>query len=177
MEKEFQELEEEIGELKGLDDDLPFELSSTPQSFGSYVSMSTLPIDWREQMEYCKDADSTEQAVRSKLRGGKVAEQSEFEALLKVRTTYTICTMHTICTIHTVHTICTILHILYPIHTIHTIQEVEMELSGPSYGAPAAPVVEASAATIAADNIAVEDATIAVDAVATIAAPVEESVE
>lgn len=138
LEKEFQELEEEIGELKGLDDDLPFELSSTPQSFGSYVSMSTLPIDWREQMEYCKDADSTEQAVRSKLRGGKVAEQSEFEALLK---------------------------------------EVEMELSGPSYGAPAAPVVEASAATIAADNIAVEDATIAVDAVATIAAPVEESVE
>lgn len=85
LEKEFQELKEEIGELEGLDDDLVTDTLTTgsAQNFGSYVSMSALPADWREQMEYCREAETSAASIQTILRGGKGAEQSEFEALLK----------------------------------------------------------------------------------------------
>jgi predicted RNA-binding protein with RPS1 domain len=85
LEKEYEELKEEIGELEGLDDELEKDnlLFGSTSNFGSYVSMSTLPADWKEQMEYCREKESSTEAQQTILRGGKVAEQSEFEALLR----------------------------------------------------------------------------------------------
>ena len=52
MEAEIKELEEEIGELNGLDDDMVdcvgFGQSFQPTKIGSFVSMSAIPADWKE---------------------------------------------------------------------------------------------------------------------------------
>jgi hypothetical protein len=87
MEAEMKELEEEIGELGGMDDDMVdcvgFGSSSHSQRVGSFVSMTSLPAEWKEEMEFFKELDTTDVAKISGLRAGKKAEQAEFEALLK----------------------------------------------------------------------------------------------
>ena len=87
MEAEMKELEEEIGELNGMDDDMVdcvgFGSSTHTQRVGSFVSMSTLPAEWREQMEFFKDLETTDNTKIAGLKAGKQAEQAEFDSLLR----------------------------------------------------------------------------------------------
>jgi len=86
VEAELKELEEEIGELSGLDDDM---LDATgfgykPSSnVGSFISSSMLPAGLKEQMEFFKEMEASEGAVATRLKGGKKGEKEEFENLLK----------------------------------------------------------------------------------------------
>ena len=53
-------------------------------TFGSFIPPSfTFPSDWKDQMDFFKDLEATETTIKSKLRGGKASEQSEFDNLLK----------------------------------------------------------------------------------------------
>mmetsp|Transcript_17708 Transcript_17708/g.39265 ORF Transcript_17708/g.39265 Transcript_17708/m.39265 type:complete len:590 (-) Transcript_17708:154-1923(-) len=89
VEMDLKELAEEIGELDGLDDELLEAdrfATSSPSSkarFGSFVSAAILPAGWRDEMDFFKQLDSAEGEISTKLRGGKAAEQAEFESLLK----------------------------------------------------------------------------------------------
>merc|ERR1712070_874869 len=89
LEKEFAELKEDIGELEGLDDDLldsfdiGMDFQAPLKTFGSFVSMSTLPTDWKSEIEFVKEVDSISSGISNVLRGGKTTEQQQFEALLK----------------------------------------------------------------------------------------------
>eukprot|EP00596_Hydrurales_sp_CCMP1899_P000474 CAMPEP_0119039820 /NCGR_PEP_ID=MMETSP1177-20130426/9488_1 /TAXON_ID=2985 /ORGANISM="Ochromonas sp, Strain CCMP1899" /LENGTH=553 /DNA_ID=CAMNT_0007004159 /DNA_START=179 /DNA_END=1840 /DNA_ORIENTATION=- len=93
MEAEMKELEEEIGELGGMDDDMVdcvgFGSSSHTQRVGSFVSMAgqktfaSLPAEWKEEMDFFKELETTDTSKMSGLRAGKAAEQAEFETLLR----------------------------------------------------------------------------------------------
>lgn len=87
MEQELAELAEEIGELEGLDDDmtdsLGFGVPYSGSSLGLSVSRKILPAGWSEEMDFFKALDTTKSALNSGLKGGKKAEQLEFERLLK----------------------------------------------------------------------------------------------
>jgi len=89
VEKELEELAEEIGELNGLDEDMTepdrFGLKNPSQrsKFGSFVSLKSLPNEWKEEMDFFKQLEISETEITSKLRGGKAADQAEFESLLK----------------------------------------------------------------------------------------------
>jgi len=87
METEIKELEEEIGELNGLDEELVdavgFGQSFQPTKIGSFVSMSAIPADWKEEMDFFKELEVTNTNKLSGLRAGKASEQAEFESLLK----------------------------------------------------------------------------------------------
>ncbi|KAJ1437696.1 hypothetical protein B484DRAFT_444982 [Ochromonadaceae sp. CCMP2298] len=89
VEMDLKELAEEIGELDGLDDELLEAdrfATSSPSSkarFGSFVSAAILPAGWRDEMDFFKQLDSAEGEISTKLKGGKAAEQAEFESLLK----------------------------------------------------------------------------------------------
>ena len=87
MEAEMKELEEEIGELGGMDDDMVdcvgFGSSTHTQRVGSFVSMSALPAEWRQEMEFFKELETIDTAKISGLRAGKIAEQAEFDSLLR----------------------------------------------------------------------------------------------
>ena len=69
MYTELKELEEEIGELNGLDDDM---LDATgfgykPSSnVGSFISASMLPAGLKEQMEFFKEMEASEVCRKSK---------------------------------------------------------------------------------------------------------------
>lgn len=83
QEKEAAELAEEIGELDGLDDTLEDLSVGSGSNFGSYVSTSVVPAEWKEQMEFFRELENAQEAKNTFLRGGKQAEQVEFESLLK----------------------------------------------------------------------------------------------
>jgi hypothetical protein len=89
LEAEIKEMEEEIGELNGLDEEMDnggtFGFSSTfnPKRFGSFVSYSSLPAGWKEELEFFKDLENVSNENMSDLRAGKSKEQLELESLLK----------------------------------------------------------------------------------------------
>ena len=82
----MKELEEEIGELGGLDDEM---LDATGfgyrpmQSFGSFIPASLVPSALREQLEFFKETETAESALIAKLRGGKAVEKEELDNMLK----------------------------------------------------------------------------------------------
>lgn len=86
-EAELKELEEEIGELSGLDDDLVdplgFGTSFNSNRFGSFVSSASLPASWKTEMDFFKELDNYETTKTSGLKGGKGSEQQEFEKLIR----------------------------------------------------------------------------------------------
>lgn len=87
QEQELKELEEEIGELGGLDDELidslGFGTIVNNKRVGSAISVSSIPEDWRKQMSFFKESESDDTNILSRLKGGKKAEQEEFEKLLR----------------------------------------------------------------------------------------------
>jgi hypothetical protein len=87
LEAEIKELEEEIGELNGLDEEVfdttAFGMNFAPSKLGSFVSVAGLPADWKNDLEFFKEAEAAETAKRAALRAGKASEQAEFEALLR----------------------------------------------------------------------------------------------
>lgn len=87
FEREQKELDDEIGELGGLHEEMVdaagYGSDVNFKKFGSFVSRATLPTDWKNQMDYFKEFEETEIAISAKLKGGKSAEQEEFEALMK----------------------------------------------------------------------------------------------
>jgi hypothetical protein len=88
-EADLKELEEEIGELSGLDENLiEPELSaasiiSSGQKLVNYVSLAGLPAAWKSEMGFLKGSAEAETSKVTTLRQGKTLEQSEFEALLR----------------------------------------------------------------------------------------------
>ena len=83
-EAEEAELEEEIGELVGLDESiLPGIFGSSSGAFGRSVSVAAMPNEWKDAIQFFKNAREAEDSSFSLLRQGKVQEQSEFEALLR----------------------------------------------------------------------------------------------
>jgi len=96
-EEEQKELDEEIGELKGLDEDLidsdgmgalgagaaEFRVATTVARLGNYISTAAVPKDWSEKIAFFKDVTTAETTKVSALRKGKQSEQSEFDQLLK----------------------------------------------------------------------------------------------
>jgi predicted RNA-binding protein with RPS1 domain len=88
-EADLKELEEEIGELSGLDENLiEPELSaasiiSSGQKLVNYVSLAGLPAAWKSEMGFLKGSAEGETSKVATLRQGKTLEQSEFEALLR----------------------------------------------------------------------------------------------
>ena len=84
--EERKELEEELGELMGLDEDDEFlDLGSkyNVRKMGSYISPDALPAEWRNQIEFFKELDSHENAKKAYMKRGKVAEQEELDKLLR----------------------------------------------------------------------------------------------
>lgn len=56
LEAEIKELEEEIGDLMGLDEELGDPLGlTTGKRLGSFISLSSLPEEWRQQVEGLKE--------------------------------------------------------------------------------------------------------------------------
>ena len=96
-EEDMKEMDEEIGELKGLDEDLldsdgmgalgagaaEFRIASSTARLGNFISNAAVPKAWTDKIEFFKDVSSAETTKVSALRKGKTSEQSEFEALLR----------------------------------------------------------------------------------------------
>jgi predicted RNA-binding protein with RPS1 domain len=87
-EEERKELEEELGELMGLDEDMGDDFLDLGTKFnvktmGSFISASDLPAEWKSQMDFYKELDSFETTKLSSLKRGKVAEAEEFDKLLR----------------------------------------------------------------------------------------------
>ena len=84
---ELKELEEEIGELSGLDEDLVdtmgFGEPFNTMRLGSFVPAASLPAEWRDEMEFFGELETSESTRMGGLKAGKASEQAEFEALLK----------------------------------------------------------------------------------------------
>ena len=89
-EAELKELQNDIGELMGLDDDM-FSMadinmmSSGPQSVGAHSMglQEELPDDWKSEMTFFKDVSNTATSLDAMYKGGKAAEQQEFDALIR----------------------------------------------------------------------------------------------
>ncbi len=88
--QELKELQSDIGELMGLDDDM-FEMndltmmSRGPSSVGAGAMglMDQLPEDWKSELSFFKETSTTQSALDTMYKGGKAAEQSEFDALIR----------------------------------------------------------------------------------------------
>jgi len=89
LEAEIKELEEEIGELDGLDYDMidavgfSGGLSTNKKKVGSFVGAMVLPAEWKEELEFFKELETLETSVTTGLRAGKEKEKSEFETLIR----------------------------------------------------------------------------------------------
>ena len=89
LEAEIKELEEEIGELDGLDSDmidavgLSGGLATNKKKIGSFVGSAILPAEWKEELEFFKELETLETSITSGLRAGKEKEKSEFESLIR----------------------------------------------------------------------------------------------
>jgi len=89
LEAEIKELEEEIGELDGLDSELidavglSGGLSTNKKKLGSFVGSGILPAEWKEELEFFKELETLETSITSGLRGGKEREKSDFESLIR----------------------------------------------------------------------------------------------
>jgi predicted RNA-binding protein with RPS1 domain len=89
-EQELKELQSDIGELMGLDDDM-FEMndltlmSRSPMTVGASAMglMDQLPDDWKSELSFFKETSTTQSALDTMYKGGKAAEQSEFDALIR----------------------------------------------------------------------------------------------
>lgn len=89
-EQELKELQSDIGELMGLDDEM-FEMadltmmSRGPTSVGASAMgiMDQLPEDWKSELSFFKETSTTQSALDSMYKGGKATEQSEFDALIR----------------------------------------------------------------------------------------------
>merc|ERR1719387_709143 len=89
-EAELKELQNDIGELMGLDDDMfamaDFNImSSGPQSVGAHSMglLEQLPDDWKSEMTFFKELSNTASSLDAMYRGGKASEQQEFDALIR----------------------------------------------------------------------------------------------
>jgi len=89
METEMKELEEEIGELSGLDDELidsmgfGTSISLNSKGFGAYISNQVVPESWKSELGFFKEVEANESERQTRLRAGKKSEQDEFEKLLR----------------------------------------------------------------------------------------------
>eukprot|EP00595_Chromulina_sp_UTEXLB2642_P000156 CAMPEP_0196761602 /NCGR_PEP_ID=MMETSP1095-20130614/903_1 /TAXON_ID=96789 ORGANISM="Chromulina nebulosa, Strain UTEXLB2642" /NCGR_SAMPLE_ID=MMETSP1095 /ASSEMBLY_ACC=CAM_ASM_000446 /LENGTH=367 /DNA_ID=CAMNT_0042111387 /DNA_START=694 /DNA_END=1797 /DNA_ORIENTATION=- len=86
FEQELQELEDDIGELNGLDDELITDIGFENKfrtSIGSHIALASLPTEWKEELEYFNEIQNIESTKASSLRSGKKGEQVIFESLLK----------------------------------------------------------------------------------------------
>jgi predicted RNA-binding protein with RPS1 domain len=87
LENELKGLAEEIGELEGIDDDVVDALGfGTPletRKLGAFVPSASLPQEWVNELEFYKEFDEINSIKLTGLKGGKGAEQAEFESLLR----------------------------------------------------------------------------------------------
>ena len=84
--EERKELEEELGELMGLDEEDDYiDMGSkyNVRKMGSFISPDSIPAEWRSQMEFFKELEAHESAKSAYLKRGKAAEQEELDKLLR----------------------------------------------------------------------------------------------
>lgn len=89
-EAELKELQNDIGELMGLDEDMfamaDINMMSTgPSTVGAHNmgTLDDLPDDWKSELSFFKDVSNTATQLDSMYKGGKAAEQQEFDALIR----------------------------------------------------------------------------------------------
>lgn len=91
VELDLKEIEEEIGELGGLDQDLisdpigfgvTSEKGSARSRAGSFISLSSLPEEWKSQISFLKELETEEQTVLKGLKGGKKGDSTELASLI-----------------------------------------------------------------------------------------------
>jgi predicted RNA-binding protein with RPS1 domain len=87
MEAELKELEEEIGELHGLDEDLEADdFGLGAKFFGNRVGASvgfSIPAEWRDKLSYLQEMDETIKIKSTLLKGGKKADNLELEGVIR----------------------------------------------------------------------------------------------
>jgi hypothetical protein len=84
---EQKELEDEIGELSGLDEEMLEDSIGLGYGYkhnraGSFISLSSLPDDWKSQLEFIKDLEAEENIEKKGLRSGKKGESAELISLI-----------------------------------------------------------------------------------------------
>lgn len=90
VELDLKEIEEEIGELGGLDEDMTVDPigfgvggEKGPRSrAGSFISLSSLPEEWKSQISFLKELETEEQTILKGLKGGKKGEGAELASLI-----------------------------------------------------------------------------------------------
>merc|ERR1719502_1458816 len=88
IEQEVKGLNEEIGELNGLDevlseDSFGMGVSFNSKQFGASVPIEGLPDAWVQELSFFKESTSFQEESNAVLKGGKKSEQAEFEKLLR----------------------------------------------------------------------------------------------
>lgn len=93
-EEERKELEEELGELMGLDEDMvgsedylnlgtSFKVNKVGAAVALGKGLKDLPEEWKSQLSFFSDLETHETTKLASLRRGKVAEQEDFDSLLR----------------------------------------------------------------------------------------------
>ena len=86
-EMDQKELDEEIGELSGLDadmiDSIGFGSEYKRNKVGAFVSLNALPEEWKNQLNFIKELDTEENQKQKGLRAGKAGEAIELNALVQ----------------------------------------------------------------------------------------------
>lgn len=88
VEQETKALNEEIGELNGLDemlteDSFGMGVSFNNKQLGASVPLEGLPEAWVKELSFFKESTSFQDESTAVLKGGKKNEQAEFEKLLR----------------------------------------------------------------------------------------------
>jgi len=88
VEQETKALNEDIGELNGLDDMLNEDyfgmgVSFNNKQFGASVPVEGLPDAWVKELSFFKESSNFKDETDAILKGGKKSEQAEFEKLLR----------------------------------------------------------------------------------------------
>lgn len=83
-EAELKELEEEIGELNGLDDELGDSFGLGTRFMGNTLGARfVFPEEWKEQLSFYKELEESASTKTSIIRGGKKADNLEFDGVIR----------------------------------------------------------------------------------------------
>jgi predicted RNA-binding protein with RPS1 domain len=86
-ELDLKEQDEEIGELSGLDNDMidsiGFGTEYKRNKLGAFVSLNSLPEEWKNQLNFIKELDTEETQKQKGLRAGKAGETIELNSLVQ----------------------------------------------------------------------------------------------
>lgn len=85
QEMELKEIAAEIGDMEGVDIEIE-EFNSAMSSagkFGTYIGMSDFPDDWKKEIAFFEEIETSESKFFGELRAGKKGDESEISLLLE----------------------------------------------------------------------------------------------